>query len=349
MNVELLESCDHRAAALWRSLEVNNTCYFLSCGWMEHWLAALPRSHAPVLAVFRDGDAAIAAGMFGRRRVVRHHVVPSRAWFLHSTGDPRFDDICVEHNGLVGARIPLAGLVSTLPEGWDELVLPAVDREAFGVPIAEGVRVHVDREVTSPFVDLQRVRETSGGYLGVLGPATRAQIRRSRRALGELAIEIAADTPHALDIFHELVELHQHAWAARGEPGAFADPWFRAFHETLIEQRPREVELIRVRAGGHTVGCLYNFVYRGRVLFYQSGLAHFDDPHIKPGLVSHAATIANAAARGDAIYDFLGGDGRYKHNLSTGQTLLRWLRIQQPRVRFAVEDRLREWKHVLAR
>ena len=349
MNVELIDSSDHRAMTLWRALEGHNTCYFLSSGWIEHWLAAIPRTHAPVLAVFRDGAAAIAAGMFARRRVIRHHVLPSRAWFLHATGDPRFDDVCVEHNGLVGERIPLAQLVTAMPGGWDELVLPAVDRHAFGVPMAEGVRVHVDREVPSPFVDLQRVRETAGGYLGVLGPATRAQIRRSRRALGEISIEIAGDTHHALDIFGELVELHQQAWAVRGEPGAFADPWFRTFHETLIEQRPHEVELIRVRASGHTVGCLYNLVYRGRVLFYQSGFAHFDDPHIKPGLVSHAAAVANAAARGDDIYDFLGGDGRYKHNLSTGHTLLRWLRVQQPRVRFAVEDRLRDWKHALAR
>jgi len=349
MNVELIESCDHRATMLWQKLEATNTCYFLSCGWIEHWLAALPRSHAPVLAVFRDGDAAVAAGMFGRRRVVRHHVVPSRAWFLHATGDPRFDEVCVEHNGLVGARIPLAALVAALPDGWDELVLPATDREAFGVPMAEGVRVHVDREVASPFVDLRRVREAAGGYLGLLGPPTRAQIRRARRALGELAVEIASDTPHALDIFGELVELHQQAWTARGEPGAFADTWFRDFHRTLIEHRPDDVELVRVRAGGRTVGCLYNFVYRGRVLFYQSGLAHFDDPHIKPGLVAHAAAIANAAARGDDIYDFLGGDGRYKHQLATAQTLLRWIRVQQPRVRFAVEDRLREWKHALAR
>jgi hypothetical protein len=349
MNVELLESCDHRAMSIWRTLEARNTTYFLSCNWLEHWLTALPRSHAPVVAVFRDGDAAVAAGLFGRRRIIRHHIVPSRAWFLHATGDPRFDDVCVEHNGLVGERIPLAALVSALPAGWDELILPGTDHDAFGVPIAEGVRVHVDKEVAAPFVDLRRVRETPGGYLGVIGPATRAQIRRSRRALGQLAIEIATDTTHALDIYDELVELHQRAWTLRGEPGAFADPWFEGFHRGLILQHPADVELVRVRALGHTVGCLYNLVYRRRVLFYQSGLASFTDPHIKSGLVTHAAAIANAAARGDDVYDFLGGNGRYKHNLSTGSATLRWLRVQQPLARFAVEDRLRDWKHAIAR
>ena len=349
MNIEILDAHDHRAGPLWHALEADNRNFFLSWAWIDHWLSSLPRSHAPRLIVVRDGNAAIAAGLFGRRRVIRHHVMPSRAWFLNATGDSRFDELTVEHNGLVGARVPLAALVAGLPDEWDELVLPAIDRDAFGTPIAEGVRVHVDREKPWPFVDLQRVRDADGGYLGVLGPATRAHIRRSRRALGELEVEIAADVSHALDIYSELVALHQESWHLRGQPGAFADPWFESFHRQLIATHPDECELVRVRAGNQTVGCLYNLVYRGRVLFYQSGLAAFSDPHIKPGLVCHAAAVANAAARGDDIYDFLGGDGRYKHNLATGTTSLRWLRVQQPRIRFTIEDRLRDWKHALAR
>ncbi|HSN26372.1 MAG TPA: GNAT family N-acetyltransferase [Kofleriaceae bacterium] len=345
MNVEILDAHDHRAGPIWKALETGNANYFLSWTWIDHWLASLPRPHAPRMAVFRDGNAAVAAGLFGRRRVIRHHLVPSRAWFLNATGDSRFDELTLEHNALVGARVSLAALVAALPAEWDELVLPAIDRDAFGTPIAEGVRVHVDREVSCPFVDLQRVRDADGGYLGVLGPATRAHIRRSRRVLGDIAVEVAADATHALEIYAELVELHQASWRLRGEPGAFADPWFERFHRELIAARPGECELVRVRAGGHTVGCLYNFVYRGRVLFYQSGLATFTDPHVKPGLVCHAAAVSNAAARGDDLYDFLGGDGRYKQNLSTGATMLRWLRVQQPRIRFTIEDRLRDWKH----
>ena len=348
MNVEIIEAHDHRAGELWTALEPGNTSYFLSWPWIDHWLASLPRANEPLLAVFRDHNAPVAAGLFGRRRVVRHHLVPSRTWFLNATGDPQFDELTVEHNGLVGARVPLAALVAALPPEWDELVLPAVDRDAFGTPIAEDVRVHIDREVSCHFVDLQRVRDAGGGYLGVLGPATRAHIRRSRRALGELAVEIATDSLHALDIYAELVALHQESWRLRGERGAFADPWFERFHRELIAQRTGEAELVRVRAHGRTVGCLYNFRYRGRVQFYQSGLAAFTDPHIKPGLVCHAAAISNAAARGDDVYDFLGGDGRYKQNLATGMTTLRWLRIQQRRMRFTIEDRLRDWKHALS-
>ena len=83
----------------------------------------------------------------------------------------------------------------------------------------------------------------------------------------------------------------------------------------------------------------------GRVLFYQSGFAAFDDPRIKPGYVCHAAAIEHAAAAGHAIYDFLGGDGRYKQSLATDETQLAWVRVQRPRLRFAIEDRLRRAAH----
>src|SRR5512141_463076 len=130
VNVEIIDAHDHRAGAIWNGLETDNSNFFLSWPWIDHWLNSLPRSHAPRMAVFRDGNAAVAAGLFGRRRVIRHHVVPGRAWFLHATGDPRFDELLVEHNALVGARVPLAALVAALPPEWDELVLPAIDRDA---------------------------------------------------------------------------------------------------------------------------------------------------------------------------------------------------------------------------
>lgn len=103
-----------------------------------------------------------------------------------------------------------------------------------------------------------------------------------------------------------------------------------------------------MRARNRTVGCVYSFVYRGRVLCYQTGCASYDDPNIKPGFVCHAAAVGNAASRGDLVYDFLGGDSRYKQSLATSSTPLRWLRVQRPLVRFAPADQLREWKLALA-
>ena len=86
---------------------------------------------------------------------------------------------------------------------------------------------------------------------------------------------------------------------------------------------------------------MYNLVAHGRTLFYQSGLAPFGNPQIKPGYLCQAAAIEHAAASGAAIYDFLGGDARYKASLSTGATRLIWVRVQRRLVRFALEERAR--------
>ncbi len=349
--LEIVDPHAPGAEAIWRDLErAARPPYFLTWAWIENWLAMLPPDEAPALAVIREAGEATGAFFLGRRLVFRHRVLPSRALFVNATGVPRRDELCIEHNGVLGRPCSLATLIELLPDGWDELFLPAVDRDAFrDLDLPPGYRVRAAYTSPSPFVDLGRVRQ-AGDYLALVSTNTRAQIRRARRRLGACALEIAASPGEALAIYDELVALHAATWRARGQPGAFADPWFDRFHRRLIERRfPHgEIQLARLRSGATTIGCLYNFVANGRVLFYQSGLASFEDPVIKPGLLCHAAAIERAAEAGHDVYDLLGGHGRYKAQLATGATELAWLCVQRTRLRFAIEDRMRDLKHTFA-
>jgi CelD/BcsL family acetyltransferase involved in cellulose biosynthesis len=134
--------------------------------------------------------------------------------------------------------------------------------------------------------------------------------------------------------------------ARKGETRSLRGPLVRSFPRRLIAQRfaHGEIQLLRVRGERGTLGCLYNYLHRGRVLQYQSGMASFENQHLKPGFVCHAAAIEHAASAGHAIYDFLGGDVRYKKSLSTDATSLVWACVQRPRARFFVEDRVRRWR-----
>jgi CelD/BcsL family acetyltransferase involved in cellulose biosynthesis len=340
--LELVDPFHPRVEATWRRLEAGaRPSYFLTWGWIENWLACVPRTDRPQLAIVSRDGAAIAAFFIGRRRGLRHGVLPTRAIYLNATGVPRFDELCIEHNQVLGEPISIDALIELLPRDWDELFLPGI-----APALAGSSRVRVEKEVAAPYVDLARVRASTGGYVALLGSSTRAQVRRARRVAGPLTVEVAAELDQALAIYDELVALHQASWQARGEPGAFADPWFDAFHRRLIARRfaHGEIQLVRVRAGGVTLGCLYNLVANGRVLFYQSGLARFDDPHLKPGFLCHAAAIEHCAAAGLAIYDLLGGDARYKQQLATDEARLAWICVQQPRARFAIERRVRRWR-----
>lgn len=350
VSLEILSPFSGRAEATWLSLEADaRPTYFLTWAWIENWLACLPRNEAPQLVVVMDHDRPVAACFLARRNLRRRGVVVSRAAFLNTTGIRRYDALCVEHNGLLATdpRISIATMAALLPGDWDEMFMPALDRKAFAAlatsPLPDGVRVRIDREVTAGYVDLARVREH--GYVPLLGASTRAQIRRAERRAGDLVLEVARDVHEAIDIYGELVSLHQRSWTTRGQPGAFADPWFDGFHRRLITNRfaHGEVLLTRLRGAGGTLGCLYGLVSAGRVLFYQSGLAMPTDSKDKPGYLSHVRTIEHCARGGLEVYDLLGGDARYKQNLATDSARLVWGRVQRSRFRFLAEDLLRAW------
>lgn len=338
----------NRIREVWTGLEAaSRPTYFLSWGWVETWLDALPPSVAVKLYVVRRGGAPVAAFFLGAHREWRHRVVPSRGLHLNMTGLPEYDEICIEYNGWLhdGSAPKFTEVVHRLPDRWDELHLPALDADLGLVGEDPGsLRVRIERQVPSPLVDLDKVR-AAGDYLKLLSGNTRSQIRRSIKlygARGKVTLERAETVDQALAIFDELVVLHRRTWTDRDKSGAFL-PFVHGFHQRLIRNRfdAGEIQLLRIRAGDDTIGCLYNLVSRGNVLFYQSGLAYDDDRRIKPGLVCHAEAVRHLVPLGHRYYDFLGGNTRYKHSLSTDARALVWVRLQRRHLRFFAEDAAR--------
>jgi hypothetical protein len=356
VKLELLSPHVSRAEDIWRTLEpITKPTYFLTWGWVENWLACVPALEAPQLAVMSDAAGnPIAAALLGSRWILRHRFVPSHAAYLNATGLRAFDGIYIEHNGILsnGARTFEHFAMCFLAMGrWDELFMPALDARTYdqlvagfgSSSIATGYRLRVDREVGDHYVDLAKVRAKD--YVSLLGSSTRAQLRKAQRLATDLTLEIATDQRQATAIYDEMVELHQRAWQQKGQPGAFADPWFDKFHRRLIAKRLAhgEIQLVRVRAGGQTIACLYNFVSYGRVLFYQSGIDPGVDGKLKPGMLAHMLVVEHNAKLGHATYDFLGGDAQYKKSLATDETKIVWARVQKKHLRFAIEDRARAW------
>jgi len=342
VDLELVDPYSSRAAAIWTDLDAPS--FFTSWGWIGTWLACLPSDRRVQLLVVRERGGIVGAGCLGEHRTLRRGVVPIRSLNLNSTGVQRFDELVIEYNGLTGAEPPLLALLDQLSAmtGWDELALPGVREDSFGgIAALEGrYRLAIERRSPVYFVDLEAVR--AKGYLPLLSSNTRTQVKRAQKTAGSITLEVAQDAGHAIEIYEELRALHTAGWRERGQPGAFTDPWIDRFHRRLIATRfhAGEIQLLRVRSGAVTHGCLYNFVWRGRVLQYQTGFRPSTDSRDKPGYVCHTAAIEHCAATGVGIYDFLAGDHRYKDSLSTGNAQLVWCKVQRPRWRFALEDRL---------
>ncbi len=353
---------------LWRALcEQARPPYFLSWSWIETWLHSLPPEREMWLGVIRDAQGAdvIGALFAGRSSTRRQGLVKSRTLHLNETGDLTVDDLCIEFNALLcapDARFTLKALLDELPGSWDELYLSGLDSERFpGNAVAEPAwpyRIELRKRTPSYHVDLAAVR-AAGDYLSVLSSKTRAQVRRTYRAYetdGKIVCEVGDSLASCRSIYEELVALHQAHWMTRGFPGAFATDYFRRFHSDLIRRRHAsgEIQLLRVRAGARTVGCLYAFVYDGTVYQYQTGMAYDEQTgrDRRPGFLCNAEAIAvNARSPALARYDFLGGTQEYKRQLSTGERQLVWARVQKPRLRFYLErgakearDRWRKWR-----
>lgn len=347
--------------AKWRDLEARSKpSFFQSWTWMGCLVEE--RFPDPVLVEARENGRTVALALFNRR---------GRTLYLGESGDPGLDCIFVEFNGVLtesgregdltaaclgaarawsGPRSlrpwsfrpssigpwssgPRSGHFASLPGLWRRrLVLSGINSDAT-VSASEIGAVQCNRTLPAPFVDLGA---GSDNFLARRSANTRQQVRRSNRdyaAIGTVTIDRADTLARAHEFLDGLEALHQASWMAREQPGAFANPFFGRFHRALIARGlgREEVDLFRIAAGPQTIGFLYNFLYRGVSLAYQSGFDYAGaGRHGKPGLTCHYEAIRFAARRGAVRYDFLAGDDRYKRSLSDQSETLHWIEVANP-------------------
>jgi CelD/BcsL family acetyltransferase involved in cellulose biosynthesis len=326
----------------WLAFERQAACsFFQSWAWTGCLFAE--RFPDPLLLELRDDGRVVAMALFNRRR---DWLGCERLW-LGESGRPTLDTVFIEHNGplsVVGGAMALRAILEAalqLPSerGWRwgkpwrrQVVLSGVGT-AVRAAAAELGTMLVQVVRPAPYIDLTAIRMAGSGYLGSIGAGTRYQIRRSERRYaerGELRLRRAETVTEAHDFLDALMVLHQQTWVARGKIGAFANPQFLRFHHSLIDRASSEIDLLRVEAGEHIVGYLYNFRYRGRVSTYQSGFAYTPgETHRKPGLTCHHLAVEMYLTEGFDAYDFLAGEARYKRNLSNASTDLHWIEIMQ--------------------
>lgn len=341
----------------WRDLEARADCsFFTSWSWIGCWLENLPATLESKLLRAQIGTQAVGLAIFVPRKVHRHKVLSSRALYLHATGDVQFDALTMESNGLLVDRARadavaqrmIEYLVTDCPK-WEEFFL-----EATSIPLApafEGTTLRLRRwERPTYYIDLVRIGLGDSDHYGLLRPKVRNQIRRSIKAYAEHGVvraRAAADLPQAIEFFDRMKALHQANWVAKGLPGAFASAFVCRFHNRLISRcfDRGEIQLLLVEAGGRPIGYLYNFVHRGVVSNYQSGIDYgLAAINNSPGLVAHFLCARFNASAGHRVYDLMMGDHEYKKRICTDTGTLYWTVVQRLRLKFRVEDALRSLK-----
>lgn len=326
--------------------------FFLTADWVEAWLEVYGPSLNPEFLLFQSAGETVGACFLVRSTMWRKYIRFRRV-HVNSGALELDDNTAIEYNALLSLEGHEESVGESLAEylaqcKWDELVM-----EGLHTSVARHIRQLGGMErVRRPaqYVDLQRIREAGGGYDAALSSNTRQQIRRSIKLYeqtGAIRYHEAATAEEALAELKVLAELHQAAWTDRGKPGVFSSAVFVDFHEKLVRKAlPKgRVRVIVIRAGETPIAALYNFVYRGRVYFYQSGFAYAEDNKLKPGMVAHYLAIQESL-KDPTIreYDFLAGEQRYKKSMATDERPLDWVSLMRgtPSVRlFQLLRRLR--------
>ena len=334
----------------WRRLEAaSRPSFFTSWHWIGTLLAAVPEAGRPMLLRGVDRGETVALALLGAATARgRRGLYRTRGLYLNETGDPGFDALAIEHNGLVVA----AGLETAAYDAliaWfaglrgeaDELHLRGMLILVPERTVQKWRLLRAERTLPSYSVELCRLAESGGALDPVLSANARQQLRRAMRhfeRFGPLRVVEAVTAAQGLAFFDALKALHCASWERRGERHAFADPFFEQFHRQLIRRSfaAGATQLLEIRAGERIIGYLYNLRLDDRVYAYQSG---FDDAdrRERPGVVSHALGIRHAFRSGARIYDFMAGHNRLKESFATQCEPMLWQVVRQPRLAFRVE------------
>jgi CelD/BcsL family acetyltransferase involved in cellulose biosynthesis len=344
----------------WRRLEAaGNPSFFTSWHWIGTLLSALPPGNRPKLLRGRAHGETVSLALLGANETRRRRGwVRSRGLYLNETGDPRFDALTIEHNGilavadwefvvwdeLIGWFASLRGEADELHVGGSQGCLPEASLAKWGLAC------HY-RVVPSYSVDLCRLEDSNGEIYPVLSANARQQLRRAVRyfeRLGALRLSEATSVAEALTFFDAMKELHCASWERRGRAHSFSGRFFEPFHRLLIERSFDQggTQLLKACAGDRVLGCLYNFRLGNHVYAYQSG---FDDcdRHERPGIVTHFLAIRHAFRSGARVYDFMAGRNRLKESFATRCEPMVWQTVQQPRLKFRLEHFARQFKQAL--
>jgi CelD/BcsL family acetyltransferase involved in cellulose biosynthesis len=329
----------------WQELEQRSRCsFFLSWNWIAPWLALIGPSRSARLLSVSEGTRLVALGVFTQRR--RLFGLGPLHLRLHEVGDKLLDSLTIEYNGLMcedgHQREALAAVLDHLAHNdkrWVTLYLPGMqtDEVPFERIRALGIGMRV-RKHAAHYVDLAELREGGNDYLPtVLSSKARGAVRRTARKLeasfGALSVAIAASTEEKLSFFQSMVRLHEAHWSEEEQDrGAFGDARILRFHERLIagSGAGEGAQLIRVDAGGHTVGYVYNLVWRGTLYFYQAGIDYRRFGSFgSPGLLLLTRAIEHALADGMDRFELMAGDSPYKRTLGMAESKMVWLSLDR--------------------
>jgi len=104
---------------------------------------------------------------------------------------------------------------------------------------------------------------------------------------------IANKKTDALNLYEQLVQLHQKRWNKKNKLGVFSNTYFYQFHKSFIEKYFDKdmIALSAIQIDNQIISVNYSIKWRNILYFYQSGIDQCYKPNLSPGLLNHLLLI----------------------------------------------------------
>ena len=284
---------------------------FMLHAWLLEWIRHYESTGDVEVHVARR-DGVLVAGL---PLIVQRFKGLRLLQFLGATQSALGDLLLLDLSDDEAATAVLAPARSASYDLADLFGLPANSRLAG----AAGSSLRLIERVEAPVLDLSGGWETV--YNEKTGSKKRNLHRRRRRQLAEQGSSLTVDlakTPDELEVaLEDAFRLHELRWAGRPDGSHFATPVGKRFHRAAIQALAEQgiPRIITTRLDGRAIAFHYYFLLDERMYVHRLAF----DPafgRFSPGLVNTLDALEAAADEGAKLVEYLGGDERYKLELS---------------------------------
>ncbi|MEZ8739772.1 GNAT family N-acetyltransferase [Photobacterium swingsii] len=336
---------------------------FISWCWIGPWLHTMVNDCWLLTA--SSNDQIVGLALFTKRQKKNWLGQNYDHYFLHRLGNQTADQIWIEYNDFLLEGSKAAQVREAMFQAIQSRLQPrdcvsigasrqaAMFHGAFKADTAPLMLPLTVWESPSYQVDLQCIQSKHRSLMESLSKSARKQIRRSIKkyeCCGTIKIETAETCEKALNLFDQAKHNHIKRWGSEPGQSGFANPIFVQFHQAFIRNNFASglIQIHSLSVGGYDIGIIYNFHCNGVVYFYLSSLSYNDDPQLKPGLVAHYLLIEDALRGGMKVYDFMGGEARYKQTFANCQHPLAIIEYRKPHFALSLQNMARSAKRLIA-
>ncbi|MBI3649762.1 MAG: GNAT family N-acetyltransferase [Acidobacteria bacterium] len=293
----------------------------LTYEWLSTWWDVFHQGRELYLLVARDENEVIGIAPLLKRTVQHYGVLPFRRLEFLASGEDEADEICSDYLDFILRRgresEALDLMLRYLYENdadWDEILFTDMCGESANLPLIKAfcedyeINLRQVRDEMAIFLPLPNsfaeVMQNVGGHF-------RRRIRQDRKAFANYggAVRVIKKADEFAAGFTALVDLHQGRWTARGNTGVFSSEKFLRFHRRFAQQAMEKdwLRLYLALKDGKPIAATYNFVYKKKVFYYQSGFQLANSGLLSPGVFIQSHSIEDAIREGLTEFDFLKG------------------------------------------